>query len=109
MDRRRFIQHFKKLFKKGWEAGLILCTDSNQRLLRLKSPLGQMFCFCPITAVCYDVTGDFFSATYVYRAAAHIDLPNETTNDLIDAFDARRYSPKIQKLQQTYLKAAGLI
>ena len=76
---RKFINQCRKLQQKGWKARL-----RGERIV-LIAPGAKKTRYCPITAVCMERTGRYFSQFDSEAAAIHIGMDNTIKNYVIKA------------------------
>ena len=83
-----FFKHLRRMKKEGWNF-----TIPNTECIRMHHPKTK-WGFCPITAVCYDLTEHQYSLNLFHMAGEKIDIPWSLAHTIISAADNARTKEK---------------
>ena len=101
MNRPQFYKKLQSLIAKGWKAHV-----DKKNNIRLRKPSTKYYKYCPITAVCKEETGEYWSLMNVSNAALSIKLLWSTKFNSIEAADD---GPKISQDERfKMLQSLGL-
>lgn len=103
MSMESFLRAFGALFKNGWEAML-----DDGGWIRLKAPMGKKFCFCPLTAVCFQVQNKRVTQTEYFVAGRALGLKEDFVERIADAADNYLRSQLTKRSRARMLTISGL-
>ena len=101
MNIEEFIDELKALEESEWSPYI-----DDLQFVRLMSNDDSVREFCPITAVCYDITGDYYEDSLYPEAAERIGLPTSYALTVVSASD-RSDSPN-SDIRDDIINALGI-